>query len=264
MTIIESIKQLYRLLTLHMGSGGQAHANVNTINSGFMTPQQKADLTEAKGLRTLIPVPSDGSRVDVLSLDEGHYWGLYTAFKNTPTPSQETAENTAIVEIDVYRDSTEQPTRKQVYFRVSSNGGYWYINTHYSSVAGSNSDGYPKMWGNLYRYSVLWSGSASTVGTVMQLSDKLVNYSYITISYGVLSHSSTKRFDIQPEMSLREFNIPESLDDKSFSVFETVLVYDKAKPTELTISNPKGRYVSSGSVVNNDTLIVITKIEGVK
>ncbi|MCP8855246.1 hypothetical protein K9848_03455 [Latilactobacillus sakei] len=265
MEITESIKRLYRLVTHHIGSGGDAHAIVNTIQPGFMTPKQKADLIEAKGLRTWVATPEDGSRIDVLSMDVGHYYGIYTAFTNTPSPSQETPENAAFVEIDVLADSNEPQTRKQIRFRVSSNGIVWEINTHYSLAVGGNADGYPKLWQRISKHSDLWSGNVSAAGAVMTLADKLVNYQYINISYNVLAYSSTKRFDITPNMTLRDLNIPNSETDKSFSVFEAILTYDPSRPSELKLTSTTGRHAGGSSVTIDDTTqITITKIEGVK
>ncbi|MGJ5606373.1 hypothetical protein KNO54_00210 [Latilactobacillus sakei] len=265
MKITDSIKRLYRLVTHHIGSGGDAHAIVNTIRPGFMTPKQKADLIEAKGLRTWVATPEDGSRIDILSMDAGHYYGMYTAFKNTPSPSQETPENAAFVEIDVLVDSNEPKTRKQIRFRVSSNGIVWEINTHYSLTVGDNADGYPKLWQRISKHSDLWSGNVSEVGAVITLADKLVNYQYINVSYNVLAYSSTKRFDITPNITLRDLNLPNDESDKSFSVFEAILAYDSSRPSELRLTNSSGRHAGGNSVTIDDTTrISITKIEGVK
>lgn len=268
MKITESIKRLYRLVTHHIGSGGDAHAIVNTIRPGFMTPQQLASIVEAKGLRTYLNAPEDGSKIDVLKLTEGRYYTNYNLLSNTPEKSLETTDNTAVVEIDVSID-TSTFDRKQIYFRTSSQGDLWTISRHESSVSSLNDDGWPKLWQKINKAAVLWSGSAIEAGTVLTLADKLINYRAVKVTYGVAGNPKTTvlpiRTNVEYNLPIREFNLPNNTTDLSFSLFEANLAYDPVRPSELRIISTTGRHVGGSSVtIDETTQIGIAKIEGVK
>lgn len=268
MKITESIKRLYRLVTHHIGAGGDAHAIVNTIRPGFMTPQQLASVVEAKGLRTYLGAPEDGSKIDVLELREGHYYTNYNLLSNTPEKSLETTDNISVVEIDVSVDSSIFD-RKQIYFRTSSHGDLWTISQHESSVSSPNDDGWPKLWQKINKAAVLWSGLATEAGTVLNLADKLINYSAVKVTYGVSGNPKTIelpiRTNVEYKLPIRDFNLPNNTTDLSTSLFEANLAYDPVRPSELRIISTTGRRVQGSSVtIDEMDQIGIAKIEGVK
>lgn len=121
MGIKATVNKLNRLINYHVGLGGnQAHPAVNKFNSGFMTPEIKADLeagvANAKGKMQQMPAGTD-----VLTLPAGNY--EISGAKNNPVGS----DNWTWIEYEIH---TAGEQRRQIKAVISANGRTYYRTVH--------------------------------------------------------------------------------------------------------------------------------------
>lgn len=112
---------------------------------------------------------------------------------------------------------------------------------------------------------VLWSGSASNVGSKITLTDSLSKYSYIIIGYSNNSDSIYIRKGITAEITIRSFNQGEE-GELWLKTCETILSSDGDKTITIKQASAVSRN-SDGSItvsnIQNDK-ISINQIRGVR
>lgn len=208
MKITDSIKRLYRLVTHHIGSGGDAHASVSTMLNGFMTPKQKADLINAQGQRIVMP-----KKTDVLTLPAGIY-EIVNATNNPVGVNDQT-----LTEYRIYT-SSDNLTR-HIIATHSVNSRVFQRTVHYDGLPESGTG----MWVTPAFKTLVWSGSSSSGVLTFEhpLSERGLAIEYATKygSSGYVEHSGRQSYQ-----SLTAINLPN--DNSTLDVQELELLYSVA------------------------------------
>lgn len=142
MGIKSNLNRLNRLLNHHIGLGGDAHAEVNDWNAGFMTPDLKNDLENAEGIMKTMPAGTD-----VFELPAGNY--EISGANNNPIGD----DDHSFIE---YYITTASENRRQIRAIVSNSGRKYFRTIH---TGGDVTSGTGK-W--RYEPYQIWNGSATT------------------------------------------------------------------------------------------------------
>lgn len=244
--LAEVLSRLNNRIDEHIGSNGKSqHLPADIDRSGFMTPDQVLALKEALGARTGL---AEGT--DILKLDPGHYWGINLV--NSSYPSGDSG----VLIIDVAKAGDNYIQIKEwesVYGRLKTR-------TIHKNEDGENYSA-PSGWLSNERVSLLWQGSATSVGTTFVLNDLYTKYDNLIIytdnhNSGVKGH----RVPIREQVTLTDtqnFNSMALVDS-----YEVLVGFDK-KTCKITFSNHLT--IGANDIANVTTdLLTIIKVEGVR
>ena len=163
LTLNEAIKIINERIDDHIGSNGNAHLPVSKDRAGFESPTQFLKNIESAGNRTHL---ADGT--DIFQLEPGKYWGT----KLVNAPVDDASDDTSAKMVDVV--STDK-NMTQITLLISYIGKYYKYTAH-KNTAGINVTA-PITWTRVERSETLWSGSASSKGTVLKLLDRPSKFS---------------------------------------------------------------------------------------
>lgn len=176
--LAQTVNHLLKIIKNHIGRGGNsAHLPVDIDFSGFMTPEMLKRLNATSG--QLTPTKTD----NFFELSAGTYCVDGTATNNAPIPS-----GFYITQVFEFLD------RKLIY-SMHMHTGVLYV-YGFNRVDGSDETPMSKRgWRTIDQHVVLWEGTASTPGTMIDLGDDLTRYRRIRIYYNInptLSNSSVE------------------------------------------------------------------------
>lgn len=243
LTVNEAVKAINERIDDHIGSNGNAHLPVSKDRAGFESPTQLLKNIESAGNRTYL---EDGT--DIFQLEPGKYWG--TKLLNSPA-----GDDNAAKMIDV----TSVATMKQITMLLSYKGSYYKYTAH-TNDAGLNVAA-PITWTAVERSEILWSGVASSVGTVLKLLDRPSKFSKLRLT---IDNSNA-------QIEVRDFTSRGSITVVAGNIFNSMrgigqmkmLLDIDSNANTATISNNFSYSVTSGGVGPTNDMIVISKIEGV-
>lgn len=175
-----AVRQALRLITHHIGLGGDAHPDVTELKSGFMSPTMfKAHNTIFKR-RTAI---QNSAGTDILKLPIGYYSG--SNFINHPA-SKPTELNTAHSYVSVIPSS--QDTRRLIVLVEAASGRIWTrtVNDTYDV----NND-----WSKVDQYVTLWKGYSElknpvTLSKPVRQNNGSLSFSEIKVKFATGSNVS--------------------------------------------------------------------------
>lgn len=239
--IKEQVRKNTRMLNHHIGLGGDAHAAVNDVNAGFMTPTQKtmlekasSDAANARGNRIEMPAGTD-----VLTLPAGRY-EIWKALNNPVGP-----DDGSLIEYDV---STIFDGRRQIEACVSSNGRRYYRSIHTGGGADSGSGGWD------YQPFVIWSGSITT-GTLQYPVPMLSFMKGVRVLYSTASgqRGSFEAYGRTSGSTVYDIGNNPDNPDNTFQNYEIGISYDL---TSLTINRNNMIVVSPSGISEGDKNLV--------
>ena len=217
-------------------------------HAGILYPEDKSALIHANGTRLWI---YDETNID--DLTAGHYAGYAYNLKGGPYETDDTSDLT-VFEIDV---TTDTP-RKQIVLHYSGRGEYFYKNIH------TNSNNNPQSWGVMRREVVLWSGSVSTVGSTIDLSDSLNHYSKIKIAFSSVNPvDKWQELNISSNaqtMTITDINLPNG-GGNVVVAYELNLL--RSSEVQLKIDSSNGKLIGDG-ISDDSNRITIHQIVGVR
>lgn len=217
-------------------------------HAGILYPEDKSDLIHANGTRLWIY-----DETNIVDLDAGHYAGYAYNLKGGPYETDDTSDLT-VFELDVTADLP----RKQFILHYSGRGEFYYKNIH------TNANYNPQNWGVMRREVTLWSGSVSSVGATIDLSDSLSHYSKIKIAFrSVNPVDKWEELNIAPNaqtMTITDINLPNGGGN-------TVIAYElnlwRSSDTQLKIDSSNGKLIGDG-VSEDSNRISIHQIVGIR
>lgn len=244
LTLNEAIKIINERIDDHIGSNGNAHLPVSKDRAGFESPTQFLKNIESAGNRTYLE-----HGTDIFQLEPGKYWG--TELVNSPVDGNPTQM------VDV---TSMGKNMTQITLLVS------YIGKYYKYTAHTNDAGFnvtaPINWTSVERSEILWSGVASSEGTVLKLLDRPPKFPKIRLT---IDNSNA-------QVEVRDFAY---IDDKitvvvgnifnsspGMSQMKMILNFDPDAHTA-TISKNFMYSVTSNGISPTEDRIRILKIEGV-
>lgn len=254
MNLLEFVKQVRkntRMLSHHIGLGGNAHAQVDDLNSGFMTPKQKAtletasaDSTNALGVRIW-----KKSGTDVLTLPPGRY--EISGAINNPLGTADSS----YIEYDI--TTTDNGQRRQYSAIVSSTGLKFRRTTHTDGTPTSGSGGW-----RLDVPMVVWSGSAqSGTLTYQNKLDDGLSIDKTIVRYSTSSGQGGEVSILGKNGGFTAITEPNLADDQSsnYQIYESRVTSTRSS---LTIdSNFATIHTNNGDVYSDEKFITITRIE---
>ena len=243
LTANEAIKIINERIDDHIGSNGSAHLPVSKDRAGFESPTQFLKNIESAGKRTYLE-----NGTDIFKLEPGKYWGI--TLVNSPV------DDDSVKMIDVTGAGEK---KKQITLLISYNGKYYKYTSH-ANDAGINVSA-PITWTSVERSEILWSGSASSEGTVLQLLDRPNKFSKLRLTI----NNSNNQIDV------RDFTRRDSITVVVGNIFNSNLGMAQMKmkldidsnANTATISNNFSYAVTSGGIQSTEDMIYIKKIEGV-
>jgi len=243
LTLNEAIKIINERIDDHIGSNGNAHLPVSKDRAGFESPKQFLKNIESAGTRTFL-----ANGTDIFQLKPGKYWGL--TLVNSPF------DGSATQTVDI----TSINDMKQITLLVSYTGKYYKYTRHINDF-GINENA-PITWTTVERAETLWSGSASSTGTVLKLLDRPNKFSKIRLTIDNSNAQEEVRDFIpnQNKITVVVGNIFNS--SPGMSQMKMILDIDSNANT-VTISNNFSYGVTSGGISATADRINIYKIEGV-
>lgn len=243
LTVNEAVKAINERIDDHIGSNGNAHLPVSKDRAGFESPEQFIKNMESAGNRTYL---EDGT--DIFQLDPGKYWGVKLV--NSPV------DGDSMKVIDV----TSAKKTKQITLLFSATGKYYKYTAHINDY-GFNASA-PINWTSVERSEILWSGVASSEGTVLKLLDNPRKFPKIRVTTDNSSAQLEMRdfTFINNTITIVVGNIFNS--GLGMSQMKMVLYFDSDTYTA-TISKNFTYSVTSNGISPSEDRINILKIEGV-
>lgn len=244
LTVNEAVKAINERIDDHIGSNGNAHLPVSKDRAGFESPKQFLKNIESAGTRTFL---ADGT--DIFQLEPGKYWGK--KLLNSPAGDDYSAK---MVDVTSMGENTKQITLLLSYI------GKYYKYTSHVNDAGLNVTA-PITWTAVERSEILWSGVASSVGTVLKLLDRPNKFSKLRLT---IDNSNA-------QIEVRDFTSRGSITVVAGNIFNSMhgisqmkmLLDIDSNANAVTISNNFSYSVTSAGVSPTEDRISILKIEGV-
>ena len=240
----EAIKTINERIDDHIGSNGNAHLPVSKDRAGFESPTQFLKNIESAGNRTYLE-----HGTDIFQLEPGKYWG--TELVNSPVDGNPTQM------VDV---TSMGKNMTQITLLVS------YIGKYYKYTAHTNDAGFnvtaPINWTSVERSEILWSGVASSEGTVLKLLDRPRKFPKIRLTINNSNEQNEVRdfAYINDKITVVVGNIFNS--SPGMSQMKMILNFDPDAHTA-TISKNFMYSVTSDGISPTEDRIRILKIEGV-
>ena len=244
LTVNEAVKAINERIDDHIGSNGNAHLPVSKDRAGFESPAHLLKNIESAGNRTRLEMGTD-----IFQLEPGKYWG--TQLVNSPVVDDNPTQM-----IDVTSMGTAM---KQITLLVSYRGKYYKYTSHVNE-AGLNVTA-PITWTAVERSEILWSGVASSVGTVLKLLDRPNKFSKLRLT---IDNSNA-------QIEVRDFTSRGSITVVAGNIFNDALGIGQMKmlldidsnANTVTISKNFSEAVTSLGISATEDRINILKIEGV-
>lgn len=238
MQIAKTVKQLFRMINHHIGSGGEAHSPVTSLVAGFMTPGMYKNLEEIFTQRETIPAGTD-----ILTLSPGFYEG--GDILNHP----DFGPTTPSTRISQFNVTNGLAGRKQIEVIDSFSNRRFTRTIH---TDGTITDKQPG-WAQIQQFTTLWSGN-STLENAVKLSapifgsDGGARFSTIEIRF-VTTSGTTSMTSMSVNAQIAPLNVSALVRNPSLSIN----VYEAN--FELTSTTAK--------LSENHALHVFPKTEGV-
>lgn len=170
----KTIMWIIRILTAHIGAGGDAHREANEEQAGFLSVRHFEELEASYGNVRVI------SNTDVLLLSPGRYLG--TGMINMPLndKGENDAGNFIIFVTDEYQKNVplhKSKGRTKHIIAISAYSGKIYTYNHREAGQGF----IPENWRTIPTSKNLYKGSAKVVGTKVNLNDYMYKYDLLEI-----------------------------------------------------------------------------------
>lgn len=194
--------------------------------------------------------------VDITTLEPDLYCG--SNLTGIPENAVDSAEKDALALIDI---SSYRNGKKQIIYRQSWSGATWIKNIH---APGSAQDSIG--WQKFSTHAILWEGSASKVGTIINLAQPKNNFTDLLVIFEGPASNMGSAFvsTSRDHYSFDTTNVPDDMTGDAVAYFPEIKLEFGLSQTacELTVNQP----IVIKDVANYDTsgsnLITITKIIG--
>jgi len=260
MGIREAVRLCLRLITHHIGLGGDAHADVTSKRAGFISAKSYNEHQSLFKQRTHL-----GTNVDILKLEPGYYEG--SSLINHPLTGS--GVSTRISEIDVKfgRDG-----RKQIKLVDSFDGSMWYLAVHTNGVA----DDRQPQWAKVRQHTILWQGN-SELASPVTLAHPIISssgaFNYYEIEFKFINSANTTSVGVIKADALSgSLNSTSNIGEGGSGGITTYEAIAVLTATTAVLTNnlginiyPNANDANDARIrVNNDSKIKVLEIRGVR
>lgn len=224
-----AVRQALRLITHHIGLGGDAHPDVTNLSSGFMSPELLRQHNTVFKQRTAIQDPNG---TDILKLPIGYYSG--SKFTNHPASANPTDINSAHAYVSVIPSS--QDARRMIFLVEAQTGRIWTrtVNDTYETN---------NTWSKVDHYVRLWSGN-SDLSSPVTLTKPILDvsgykiFTDVKVKFVTSSNHTDEQSVSSKSSSINSTNIIDG-DKKSIVTYEANLSFntEDGVTTAVTTSN---------------------------
>ena len=246
------ISQLFRLLSRHIGLGGdEAHPVADEWESGFMSPDMVTKYNRLFDKRPYTNANnSTAAERTLVDLPAGNYEGSgWIGHDDNPNPTSWVSE----VDVTVGNDGK----RKLIKVTDSQKSSRYHLNLHTGGVVSTAG------WLRTLGTKVLYTGEFSTVGSSINLPRAYTSFDFVRVSFRYNGNHQTAIIKASDLNSVQGFSVANlSNSTNNFVNVGEIRIQGSSDRKSISVIGNKSLTVGANNISVDASPVVITMIEG--